>query len=65
MDNTMMKRKYVSPFMEELGLESEVHLLTISQNTKTTLKSMSTDNTFDKSSSGARESAYDFVFDEE
>ena len=30
MDNTMMKKKYVSPFMEELGLESEVHLLVIS-----------------------------------
>ena len=30
MEKTKMKKKYVSPFMEELGLESEVHLLVTS-----------------------------------
>ena len=27
MEKTKMKRKYISPLMEELGFESEVHLL--------------------------------------
>jgi len=64
--NTMgnKKKKYVSPLMEELGFESEVHLLTMS---RPTLQKMEMDNTFDNppSSTGARESGYDFVFDEE
>lgn len=60
------KKKYVPPLMEELGLESEVQLLTISQNTRTTLQKMETNYTFDGSSTGnARENGYDFVFDEE
>lgn len=59
------KKKYITPLMEELGLESEVQLLTISQNTRTTLQSMEKDNTFDNSGSSARENGYDFVFDEE
>ena len=61
------KKKYVRPLMEELGFESEVHMLTISQDTNTTLQKMSIDTTFDggTSSTGARESGYDFVFDEE
>ena len=65
--NTMgnKKKKYVRPLMEELGFESEVHLLTISQGTTSTLQSMEKNNTFDNSGSSARENGYDFVFDEE
>lgn len=62
------KKKYVSPLMEELGFESEVQLLTISQGATTTLQSMGKDNTFDNppsSTGNARENGYDFVFDEE
>ena len=65
MEKTKLKKKYVSPLMEELGFESEVHLLTISQGTTTTLQSMEKNNTFDNSGSSARENGYDFVFDEE
>ena len=59
------RKKYVSPTVEELGFESEVHLLTISQGTTSTLQSMEKNNTFDNSGSSARENGYDFVFDEE
>lgn len=66
MEKTKLKRNYVSPFVEELDLEPDVRLLTISQNTKTTLKSMEIDNTFDSgSSSSAPEiGGHDYVFDE-
>ena len=59
------KKRYVSPLMEELGLESEVQLLTAS---RPTLQKMELDNTFDNSSNStsARENdGHDYVFDEE
>lgn len=63
MEKTKLKKKYVSPFMEELGFESEVHLLTISQGTSTTLQGMQKNTVFD-GGSGARENDFS-DFDEE
>lgn len=58
------KKVYVCPMFEVLETEVVGSLLADSTG-KTTLRKMEIDDTFDNGSSGARETGYDFVFDEE
>lgn len=67
MNKERMKKKkvYVCPVIEVLETDVASRLLTISQNTTTTLQGMQKNTVFDDSGLGARENGYDFVFDEE